>query len=171
MLNFRVRPRNTTPGSSPAISPKKQVDAISWGGSFWLLVAKRGEQEAKVARELYDWVCARGWRPWFGAGKQDGSWIPIFEASGQEYYPIALYSYGRIELQFQYLKARPPFDDEQTRLELLRRVNEIPGVFFETDVITRRPSIPLSLLVGDPAAMAQLRGVLEWTETTANTAR
>ena len=135
------------------------------------LVAKRGEQEAKVARELYDWVCARGWRPWFGAGKQDGSWIPIFEASGQEYYPIALYSYGRIELQFQYLKARPPFDDEQTRLELLRRVNEIPGVFFETDVITRRPSIPLSLLVGDPAAMAQLRGVLEWTETTANTAR
>jgi hypothetical protein len=131
------------------------------------LTARRGEQEAKAARDLYDWVCARGWRPWFGLGKQDGSWIPVFEANGHDHVPIALYSYGRIELQFQHLKGRPPFDDEQTRLELLRRVNEIAGVAFATDVITRRPSIPLSLLAGDPAALEQLKRILEWIEDTA----
>jgi hypothetical protein len=135
------------------------------------LTAKRGEEEAKVARELYDWVCARGWRPTFGQGKQYGSWIPVVQANGHEHYPIALYSYGRIELQFQHLKARPPFDDEQTRLELLRRINEIPGVSFGADVITKRPSIPLSVLARDPAALEQLKRVLEWIEDPANTAR
>jgi hypothetical protein len=132
------------------------------------LTAKSGEQEAQVARDLYDWVCARGWRPTFGQGKQDGSWIPVLDANGHQHYPIALYSYGRIELQFQHLKARAPFDDEQTRLELLRRINEIPGVYFGPDVVTKRPSIPLGLLAGDPAALDQLTRVLEWIEHYAN---
>lgn len=82
-----------------------------------------------------------------------------------KHYPIALYSYGRIEVvQFQHLKARPPFDGEHTRLELLRRVNEIPGVSLCPDVITKRPSIQLSLFVGDLAALEQLKRVLEWIE-------
>jgi hypothetical protein len=36
----------------------------------------------------------------------------------------AIYSYGRIEVQFQHLKPRAPLDDEQTRLEQLKRVIE-----------------------------------------------
>ncbi len=132
------------------------------------LMEKRGEDETRVARELYDWMLARGWRPTFGRGKQDGSWIPVFAANGREHYPIALYSYGRIEVQFQHLKARAPFDDEQTRLELLRRVNEIPGVSFGREVITKRPSIQLSLLASDPAALQQLKRTIEWVEAEAS---
>jgi hypothetical protein len=98
---------------------------------FAELLEKRGQEETRVARELYDWIGARGWRSTFGTGKQDGSWIPVVSRNGQGHYPIALYTYGRIEVQFQHLKARPPFDDEQTRLELLRLINEIPGVSFD----------------------------------------
>ena len=129
------------------------------------LLERRGKEETRVARDLYDWTLARDWRPTFGRGKQDASWIPVLAANGREHYPIAVYSYGRIEVQFQHLKARPPFDDEQTRLELLRRLNEIPGVSFDRDLITKRPSIQLSLLARDPSAVEQLEHVLEWIET------
>ena len=41
------------------------------------LLQRRGREETRVAQELYDWTLARGWRPTFGMGKQDGSWIPV----------------------------------------------------------------------------------------------
>lgn len=134
------------------------------------LMEKRGEQETRVARDLYDWILARGWRPTFGRGKQDGSFIPVFAANGLEHYPIALYSYGRIEVQFQYLKARAPFDDEQTRLHLLRQLNEIPGVSFGSEVVTKRPSIPLSLITSNPEVLERLKCVIEWVEEEASRA-
>lgn len=81
-----------------------------------------------MARDLYDWTLARGWRAKFGSGKQHGSWTPVIAANRREHYPIALYSYGKIEVQFKYLQAKPPFDDKRTRLEVLQRVNEMPGV-------------------------------------------
>jgi hypothetical protein len=134
---------------------------------FTELVEKRGSEEWRVARELYDWAAGRGWRATFGAGRVDGSWIPVVRGRIGEHYPIALYTYGRVEVQFQHLKARPPFDDEQTRLELLRRVNEIPGISFTEQMITKRPSIPLALLAADPAAFDEFKRVLEWLERTA----
>jgi hypothetical protein len=39
-----------------------------------------------------------------------------------------VWTYGRVEVQFETLKNNPPFDDEAKRLELCRRLNEIPGV-------------------------------------------
>jgi hypothetical protein len=117
-----------------------------------------------VARELFDWMISRGWRPTFGKGKQDGSWVPVYSANGRTAYPIALYTAGRIEIQFQHLKPYPPFDNEGTRLELLRRVNEISGVTFGSEVISRRPSIPLSLMASAPDAVEKLKGVPAWIE-------
>ena len=97
-------------------------------------------------------------------GRHDGSWVPVYEAAGRQHYPIALYTYGKIEIQFQHLKPLPPFDSEETRLELLRLVNEIPGVPFCVEVISKRPSIQLSLLARDPSAVEGLKRVIEWVE-------
>ena len=141
---------------------RRQWDADSL---FAELTVRRGADEAAVARDLYDWTIARGMRPSFGAGKVDGSWVPVLRAGGVEHYPIALYTYGRIEIQFQHLRARSPFDDGDVRLELLRRVNTIPGVSFDPEVITRRPSIPLGLLAADPTAVERLKEILDWVAT------
>jgi hypothetical protein len=135
---------------------------------FEEIVEKRGDGEARVGRELYDWAAARGWRPTFGSGRVDGSWVPVLEALGREHYPIALYSNGWVEIQFQHLRHRPPFDDEQVRLELLEQVNRIPGVAFGADRISKRPSIRLSVLAADPAALEELKRALEWVEQRAN---
>ena len=147
-----------------ASGPRRQWDEQSL---FADLLERRGPAETRVARELYDWVVDRGWRSTFGTGNLDGSWIPVLTANGRGHYPIALYGYGRVEIQFQHLKNRPPFDAEATRLELLRRVNQIPGVSLGDDAITRRPSIQLSLLAADPVALDQLKQVLQWVESEA----
>ena len=145
-----------------AVGEARQWDEESL---FSTLSERRGVAETRAARELYEWMVTRGWRSTFGRGRQDGSWIPVFEASGRAHYPIALYTYGKVEIQFQILKPLPPFDSDELRLELLRLVNEIPGVSYGPEVITRRPSIQLSLLGADPAALEGLKRVIEWVET------
>lgn len=131
---------------------------------FAEIADKRGDDETRVARELYEWATARGWRPTFGSGRVDGSWVPVVDALGREHYPIALYTNGFVEIQFQHLRHRAPFDVEQVRLELLEHVNRIPGVSFGVDRVSKRPTIRLSLLAADPAALEQLKRALEWVE-------
>jgi hypothetical protein len=59
---------------------------------------------------------------------------------------ISVWTYGRLEVQFQMMASKPPFSDLALRRELLARLNEIPGVQFGDEVLERRPSIQLSVL-------------------------
>ena len=72
-----------------------------------------------------------------------------------------MWTYGRAELQFQYMQNWPPFDDESRRLELLRSFNQIPGVSIREDLISRRPALDLSVL-RDKAAMKRFLDALDW---------
>lgn len=161
-------------GQTAEVEARKGRRSLTSSGRRWDeeslfadLEAKRGADASRAARDLYDWTLEQGMRAAFGAGKQDGSWTPVVLANGREYPPLALYSYGRCEVQFQHLLARPPFDNEAMRLELLRRVNEIPGVSFGPEVITKRPSIPIAVLASNPRALGQLKAVLRWVAETA----
>ena len=130
------------------------------------LESNRSPAEARVARELHDWVLERGWRSTFGKGAVDGSFIPVLDPVGIEHYPFAVYSSGRIEIQFHWL-TRPPFDDDDTKREFVRCLNEIPGVSFGEDVITRRPRIALALIAENPAALDGSKQALVWAEKAA----
>ena len=130
------------------------------------LESNRSSAEARVARELHDWVLERGWRPNFAKGAVDGSFSPVLERAGIGHEPFGVYSSGRIEIQFLWL-ARPPFDDDDTKREFVRCLNEIPGVSFGDDVITRRPRIALALLAENPAALDGFKQALVWAEEAA----
>jgi hypothetical protein len=124
---------------------------------------QRGAAEAEVARAIFAWVDKRGdLDEWYGHGKKDGS----FQAGYQDpyAYPFALYGYGRVEIHFQYLGRRPPFDDQALRRELRDRLVAIPGVAIPDDMLTKRPSIPLQLLK-EPGALERLTSALDWTLT------
>jgi len=142
----------------------KQWDEASF---FAALAAKRGAEEVRVARDLYDWSLEHMTRVTWGSGKVDGSFVPVLDVGEHSYYPIALYTYGRVEVQFQWLRSRPPFENEELRLELLRRLNEILGVALAPDAITKRPSIQLALLAADEAALTHFKEVLGWLLLTA----
>jgi hypothetical protein len=63
-----------------------------------------------------------------------------------------VWTYGRVEVQSQRLSqvqedaTRHPFVNEERWLELLRQLNEVPGINVDGTVITKRPSLLLSAL-------------------------
>jgi hypothetical protein len=100
-------------------------------------------------------------RFWWGKGKQDGSFYPVLDLNGEQYYPIAIWTYGKIEIQFQWLMNKSPFNDEIKRKELLKRLNQIPGVEIPETAITRRPNIFLSKFK-EASSLAKLLETLDW---------
>lgn len=122
---------------------------------------KAGVEAVAAATGLYDWAIGRGLRVGYGRGKVDGSMVPSFTVEGREYFPIALYTYGRVEIQFQFM-TRPPFDDLALRRVLLRRINDVPGISLPEDSITRRPRVPLADLGRDPTMLKGLQSALDW---------
>lgn len=110
---------------------------------------------------ILEWAKKKASRTWWGTGNRDGSFIPVIEHAGVSHSILAVYTYGRVELSFQNLKKNEPFSDDALRVELLRRLNNIPGITLPEDAITRRPSIPLTVLAqGD--ALAKFLTVLDW---------
>ncbi|GGT81055.1 GmrSD restriction endonuclease domain-containing protein [Streptomyces lateritius] len=75
-------------------------------------------------------------------------------------WPIALYPVtGTVEVVFQYLKRRPPFDDESLRRELMARLNRVEGIDLAEAKLDLRPSFPLEVFAEHGH---EIRGVLEW---------
>lgn len=140
---------------------KRQWDE---GSFFEELTAKRGPEEARVARRILDWVRANALSHTWGKGSTAGSLLPYVSHGGEKYWPFSVWTYGTIEIQFQWLKVRPPFDSEEARMELLKRLNHIPGVEIELSGITRRPPIRLSSLV-EHHGTDRLLETLSWVVT------
>lgn len=77
---------------------------------------------------------------------------------------------GHVELYFQYLRKKPPFDDENKRQELLRKLNQIDGINLPSDSIDRRPSFSLSVLTDDEA-FEQFKKIINWAIEEVNAAK
>jgi hypothetical protein len=136
--------------------------------SFFADVEERHDTDvARTVRDLYDWTLTQGMRPQFGMGGKFGSWTPVIDARGTEYAPIRITMEGRGVLYFMFSYLRSPFDQESVRLDLLRRVNEIPGVSFEPDVINASKSVRLSTLAAEPRSLQALKNVVAWVAATA----
>jgi hypothetical protein len=146
-------------------APSRQWSA----GSFFAALAERQPAaEVAAARALYEWTLEHGWTASFGRGAEYGSWTPVLTANGRDYRPLTLYTTGSLTIPFQTLASRPPFDNRDTRLELMQRLNEIAGVAISPDSIdSRYPSFPLSTITGDDGALDQLTRTLAWVAETA----
>src|SRR5262249_22914072 len=138
-------------------------EARHWDESsfFRELEARRPLEESRAARKLLDWAKVSMPDIWWGKGRKDGSFFPGLTLKGATRTVFAVYTYGNVEMQFQYMRAVPPFDDRTKRLEFLRRLNGISGVKIPEDAIERRPSIPLSVLTND-TALKEFISALDW---------
>jgi hypothetical protein len=147
-----------TAKKNPSAAAGKQWDEESF---FQDLASRKGTEDVQIARKILEWAKQKMPRLWWGKGKQDGSFIPIMDHNNISYYPIAVWTYGKVEIQFQWLQKRPPFNEEAKRKQLLDLLNQIPGVNIPENAITRRPNIPLSVFKNE-AALNQFLGILEW---------
>ncbi|MEW2172280.1 DUF262 domain-containing protein [Streptomyces sp. NPDC007027] len=84
-------------------------------------------------------------------------------------WPLGIYPVsGTVEVVFQYLKRRPPFDDEPLRRELMARLNGIEGIDLAEAKIDLRPSFPVEVFA---AHSEEICAVLEWFAHTAALAK
>ncbi len=143
------------------ISAKRETRQWDEPSFFEALRQKRGEGDVAVARKILEWARSQGLRVWWGAGKQDGSFYPVYDGPNGSHQLISLWSYGRIELLFERMQVQPPFDDLALRQEFARRLNKVPGIVVPPDGLGRRPTYPLSALSNEPQ-LEQFLQVLEW---------
>jgi hypothetical protein len=130
---------------------------------FAELEARCSGKEIEVARRTFDWMKSSGGALTFGIGRQDGSILSVFtDDGGLKFRPIILYTYGRIEVLFQFMKGLPYFDDIAHREEFVNKLNAIHGVSISRDQITKRSSISLKTLSSSRSQVDKLVEALDW---------
>jgi hypothetical protein len=85
----------------------------------------------------------------------------LYQGAPNEAVFLTLWSYGSIEIDFQWLKFKMPFRDRDKRLELQQRLNLIPGVLITDEQVDRRPSID-SKLLASTEMLERFIAILDW---------
>ena len=138
---IEAQQRKTGPGSE-----KPQWDEPSF---FEHLANQRPPEEVAVAHSLLEWASQRVTHIWWGKGQRAGSFVPTLEHHGTDHQLFAVWSSGSVEIYFYWYAYKPLFASEARRLEILEKLNAIPGISLPKSAIRRRPNIPLADLVGD----------------------
>lgn len=120
-----------------------------------------GLSAADVARRALAWARKHDLFVWWGKGAIEGSFYPELIHKNVKHLLFAVWTYGKLEIQFQYLRNHPPFDDEAKLAELLRRLNELNGISIPPESLTRRPNIPLKQFE-EPGELERLLAIFEW---------
>jgi hypothetical protein len=121
-----------------------------------------GEAEQRVVRAALAWATERGLRVWYGKGRTQGSFMPILDMpDGESYGFFAMRTNARVEIEFGTLKTRPPFDQREMRLELLRRLQGIEGVEIAEGKADLYPSFAMQILASEEA-QATFLAVIDW---------
>jgi hypothetical protein len=154
------RLRNDLPGHETRV-----VDEVGLKGSneeeFFAHLNQRSPEAAQVARQILDWAIEKelpiNWR---GA-----SFVPIVDYGGDfTHNPITVVGSSkvpRVGIKFGRMRNRQKLSVKQ-RMELLRLLNEIPGVDLPSDCIEKYPNIPLSTLA-QGGCLEKFLAAIEWS--------
>ncbi|MFF4240205.1 DUF262 domain-containing protein [Actinomadura geliboluensis] len=122
-----------------------------------------GDETVEMAARVIEHWIGKGGSVDFGSGKAETScypWLDRADARGW-IWPVVLYPRGAtIEVVFQHLAKRPPFDDTAHREEFRRRLNRIDGVDISGDRLDKRPNLPIKVLAGD--GLGHFLEALDW---------
>ncbi|BCJ37148.1 hypothetical protein Athai_46510 [Actinocatenispora thailandica] len=122
---------------------------------------QRAETVAAVRHLLAFWDDAPSSWLGFGTGKETSCFLFTQTRDGH-IWPFTLYPVsGRIEVVFQHLKGRHPFDDPALREEFRQVCNTIGDVQIPAAKIDLRPSFDMAQL-SDPTALAAASSALDW---------
>lgn len=143
---------------SPAATSGKQ-----WDEPLFMAAVEEssGIAARKVAEELLHWLTPQVTEVWWGSGSKQGGIVPIIQQGSNKYHICRMATPGRFVFCFDWLCKKPPFADESVRQQLLAKINEIPGVHFGTEVLTKRARIPFKQLT-TPEATAKLKATITW---------
>ena len=165
-------------GASPQMAPKfnivskpnawsKQVPKVRRSGrkwdesSFFAALADRVPDAVAPARAMLTWAQEKMPDIWWGEGAQDGSFYAGLQVGSHRHLAFCVWTYGRLEFQFERMKYRPVFDDRDKRLELMRKLNDQAGLGLSEKRVDLRPSVGLVTL-NDLTKRQAFFEVLDW---------
>ena len=127
---------------------------------FFSQLRQRSPKAADVAARILEWADEKSLAvKWRGS-----SFVPVLNYGGQfTHNPITVVGglkKPRVGIKFGRMRNRQKLSVKQ-RTELLRRLNEIPGVKLPDDSVERFPSIPLSVLA-EGNNVDQFLNAIDW---------
>jgi len=145
------------------VSTPARVAHVWDESSFFTALKEKHSAGVPAARRIFDWAKTNMPESTWGSG-ENGSYNIGMWHNGRWYAPMSMWVYGSLNVQFEYLADKPPFDREEMRLELLRRVNETPGIYLDPSTAGEKPRRPRILLgeLEQDAAVDNILDVLEW---------
>jgi hypothetical protein len=153
-------------GQTVAASEKKNPTSKTkrkWSEADFLqdLQERLGADAVAIAQRLLEWTEAQSLDVWWGEGEEYGSFVPRLFINGVKHFTFVGWSQGHIELYFQHMLSKTPFDDVEKRRALLERINQLPSVNLPKNALDRRPSIPLKTLTTE-LAMKHFLATWDW---------
>ncbi|MFC7053316.1 hypothetical protein ACFQI3_11510 [Hansschlegelia quercus] len=124
------------------------------------LVERTDERSAANARVIVDWMNQNADRVTFNTSVNWGSITAAFLRPGAEVPALTICIDGTMSVNFEYMKNKPVFGDLHEREELLRRVNETPGVALAPAAASGRKTIRLAALT--PQAVEVFLRTMDW---------
>lgn len=135
----RVIGRTAGAQAAKAASPKRQWDETSF---FEDLKSRVGTENCAIVRKIMDWAQAKVLDSAWGKGRTYGTYYPILEHKGKSHRLFTVYTSGRIEFDFKHF----PFKSEESKQELMKRLNSIKGVSLPSEALATWAGFPLSVL-------------------------
>lgn len=143
---------------SPGTKTGKQWDEALF---MCALEESSGVAARKAAEDILHWITPQVTTVWWGNGSKEGGIVPIIERGKNRFHVCRLATQGWFVFRFDWLYKKPPFSDEAVRRQLLVKINEIPGVTFGEDVLTKRARIPFEKLATGEA-MEKIKSAVSW---------
>ncbi len=125
------------------------------------LIKRHGEAAADVARRILVWAESCQLRIWWGRGAKEGCFIPMLDVGDKPHHLFSVWTFGKVAVEFVWMKTQFPFDADVKRKELRNRLNDVPGVNISLDKIGAEPSVSLAALK-DGAALQKFLEAFDW---------
>jgi alkylated DNA nucleotide flippase Atl1 len=152
-------------GLELAISDEKALDDERGDVFEAQLAEAAGADGAHGVLRLFDAWRGLGGYVWYGRGVSEvsaGMELGSKYGPGKKPWPFTIYPRsGTVEVVFQHMASRPPFDSEELRREFWAQLTGIPGITIPADRLLRRPSFKLNILA-DSAVRDQVVEALRW---------
>jgi alkylated DNA nucleotide flippase Atl1 len=112
---------------------------------------------------LLDGWTRLGGRFEFGEAGEVSCYLMATDATkvSEKIWPFTIYPSGKVEVVFQYMLYRPPFDRWELRDEFRRRLNEVPGVDLPVAKVSMRPGFHVDVTIAK-SAREPLLSHLDW---------
>lgn len=118
----------------------------------------------KAAEAILDWASESEMLFWWREYRGLITVTPYLKHGGEGRWFLSLRADGAVDLHFQQLGA--PFDSADRRLELLQRLNSIPGLAIPEDYANKMRTVMLAKVKGEAELDLFVKAVRWWLEET-----